>query len=280
MQAMARAFLKRKGLGEARLEADLLVAHALGLPRLGMLLALERPVSGPEVDLARDFLVRRAKREPVAYITGEREFYGRSFAVGRGCLIPRPESEGLIDLAKDLAKADRLPKEPRVLDLGTGSGCLAVSLALELPGARVSAIDISELALDWAKRNGERHAESVTWHLGDGFEVAQQLAADSGPFDLLVCNPPYVRLDERPGLEPEVLDHEPDRALFAPEGDEDHYLKRLLELWPKLLASGAHLLVELGHQQGPRVPDLVQADGRQCQLHRDLDRIERIVHVW
>ena len=156
---MAAAFLERRGSDESRLEADLLVAHALGLERLELLMKIDAPLQPGEVDRARDLLVRRGRREPVAYITGSREFYGRRFEVGPGALIPRPETELIIDLARGWSRAvgaaeGALPEGPlRILDIGTGSGCLAVTLALELPSASVVAVDCSPEALVWAERN-------------------------------------------------------------------------------------------------------------------------------
>ncbi|MEL6714143.1 MAG: peptide chain release factor N(5)-glutamine methyltransferase, partial [Planctomycetota bacterium] len=133
MLGLARGFLERKGLGEARLEAELLVGHALGLDRLRLFMELDRPVSGAEVDAARDLLVRRGRREPTAYIVGRREFFGRDFLVGPGVLVPRPETELIVDRARELVRERPDGSEPPVvLDVGTGSGCLAVTLFLEL----------------------------------------------------------------------------------------------------------------------------------------------------
>ncbi len=142
MLALARGFLERKGLGEARLEAELLVAHALKVDRLGLFMRLDAPIQGAEVDLARDCLVRRGRREPTAYIVGQREFFGRDFAVGPGALVPRPETELIVDLARERIPSERT-QGLRVADVGTGSGCLAVTLALELEGAVVDAIDLN-----------------------------------------------------------------------------------------------------------------------------------------
>lgn len=272
---MAREFLQRKGIEEARLEADLLVAHALGMDRLGLLMHLDRPLQAREVDAAREVLVRRAKREPVAYITGAREFYGRNFLVGSGALIPRPESELFIDVVKQWAKDGLLPEAPRILDLGTGSGCLAITLALEIEGARVSGIDVSPEALDWAKRNGTELAPDVEWHLGDGFEVS----ATQAPVDIWVSNPPYVRREEIDSMAPEVKDFEPDGALFAPGNDPDHFVRRLLDDFPKVVAPGGYLLVELGYDQSERVMGMVSEQKLTGRMESDLARIPRLLVV-
>ncbi|MFT7679161.1 MAG: release factor glutamine methyltransferase [Planctomycetota bacterium] len=280
MRAMAHAFLARHGNEEARLESDLLVAHALGLDRLGLLMKLDAQLQTSEVDRARELLVRRSKHEPVAYITGSREFYGRAILVGSGALVPRPETELLVDLARswysDWAVAEN-NSCARVLDLGTGSGCLAATLALELEEARVLAVDRSEEALAWAQRNVEalELAERVELALGDGLELAEA----RGPFDLLVSNPPYVDPASAASLAADVRDHEPGMALFAPDQDLDFWARELLQRSRSLLAPGGMLLVELGYDQGPRVLEIAQGLGLQVELRKDLAGIERVLEA-
>ncbi len=269
---MARAFLERKGVGEARLEGELLVAHALGLDRLRLFMQLDRPVDGAEIDRARDLLVRRGKREPLAYITGEREFYGRPFKVGPGVLIPRPETELLVDEARRVA-AELGERELRIADLGTGSGCIAITLALELPRARVTAFDLAPAAMLCAQRNAELLGAKIELSEGDGLAGLAQ----RGPFELLVSNPPYVTRAEQATLAPEVREHEPELALFAPEDDPDFWARTLLERARGWLAPGGALLVELGHQQGARVLARAQQLGWQAALVRDLAGIERVL---
>ncbi|MCB9916502.1 MAG: peptide chain release factor N(5)-glutamine methyltransferase [Planctomycetes bacterium] len=272
---MARAFLERKELGEARLEAELLVAHALGLSRLQLYLDLERPVSPAEVDVARDALVRRGRREPTAYITGKREFYGRDFAVAAGVLVPRPETEQLVDLARDASAARGGADGLRVADLGCGSGCLAVTLALELAGSVVTAVDVSPSAVEQTRRNAERLGAAVEVLLGDGLDV---LAA-RGPFDLLVSNPPYVMPEEAPELAPEVREYEPELALYAPAGDPDHWVRRVVERFDALVAPGGLALVELGWKQRERVLALAAARGLAARVHDDLERVPRVLEL-
>ena len=274
---MARAFLERKGVEEARLEGELLVARALDLSRLQLFLQLDRPVSDAELDAARDLLVRRGRREPVAYVTGEREFYGRRFEVGPGVLIPRPETELLVDLARERARD--LPDAPRVLDLGTGSGCLAVTLALELEGARVEAVDVSADALAYARRNAEALGAQVRFHEGEGGRVVDALVEDAGPYDLLVCNPPYVRRSERDRLAAEVRDYEPPQALFVPDEDPDRFANGVLARAGRWLREGGVALVELGYDQGPRVLARAGELGLEARVHPDLARIERVLEV-
>jgi release factor glutamine methyltransferase len=275
MLRMAREFLARKELDEARLEAELLVAHALGLDRLGLFLQLDRPVTPEEVDAARDLLVRRGRREPVAYIVGRREFYGRDFEVGPGVLVPRPETELLVDLAREEAAARPAGAPLAVFDLGTGSGCIAITLALELEGAEVTAVDLSEEAVRRARANAERLGARIEVVAGDGLEVLGL----RGPVDLVVSNPPYVTREERDSLAPEVRDHEPELALFAPAGDPDHWVRRLVQSAPEALRPGGVLLVELGAEQGERALALAREAGLEADLVADLARIPRVLRA-
>lgn len=272
MLALAREFLGRKELPEARLEAELLVAHALGIDRLKLFMGLDRPVTSAEVDAARATLVRRAKREPVAHLTGEREFYGRPFAVDARVLVPRPETELLCDLARDCCKA--FEHAPRIADVGTGSGCIAITLALEVEQAVVRAVDLSPEALEVARSNAEALGATVEFVLGDGPE-----ALGPGPFDLLVSNPPYIGLSERDSLAPEVRDYEPELALFLPAGDPEHWLRRLLEAGLARLAAGGILLVELGAGQSELALRLASEYGLEASVHEDLARIPRVLEV-
>lgn len=272
MLALARAFLERKGVEEARLEAELLVAHALGLDRLRLFMQLDRPLLSAEIDRARDLFVRRGKREPLAYITGEREFYGRPFKVGPGVLIPRPETELVVDEARRLA-TELGTSAPSIADVGTGSGCLAITLALEIAGARVSAFELSPAAILCAQRNAELLAAKLEFVEGDALATLGPRA----PFDLLVSNPPYVMPEERGTLASEVLEHEPALALFAPEADADFWARTLLERGRAWLVPGGALLIELGHRQGQRVLELARGLGWNAVLVRDLAGIERVL---
>ena len=272
MVARGRSFLTNKGIEEARLDAELLVAHALGLDRLRLFLDLDRPVAAEEVNRARDLLVRRGKRIPTSYLIGEREFYGRSFRVGPGVLIPRPETELLVDVAREgLASIEG----GRFAEMGTGSGCIAVTLALELPGNEVFATDLHEEALAFARENAQRLEAKVRFDAGDGLAPL----APHAPFDALLSNPPYIDPASAPTLAPEVRDHEPTAALFAPEGDPDHWLRRLVEEGLELVRPGGHLFIELGFDQGERARAYLESRALSFEIHADLEGIERVAAV-
>ena len=278
MLAMARAFLARRGVPDARLEGELLVSHAMGVDRLRLFLELDRPVLDAELDRARDLLVRRGRREPVAYIIGAREFYSRRFEVGPGVLIPRPETELVVDLARE--RAAELSNEPRIVDIGTGSGWLAITLALEIEGARVSAVDVSPEALAYARRNAEALGADVTFFEGEGGRVHDaEVAAAGRGYDLIVSNPPYVLRSEHESLEPEVREHEPELALFVPDDDPDRFANGIAKRAPRWLVPGGIALIELGHLQAARVLAHAQSLGLEARLHRDLDRIERVLEL-
>ncbi len=277
MLERGKAFLRQKGLEEWRLEAELLVSHALGLERLGLFLALDRPILPDEIARGRDLLVRRSKGEPVAYLIGSREFYARDFEVAPGVLIPRPETELLIDLARERCRERVFPAGgPAVLDLGTGSGVLAVTLALEIKGSKVCASDVSAKALAVALRNAAKHSADVEFFEGDGFAPFVDSAMR---FDLILSNPPYIRAEDRDGLPADVRDFEPAIALFAPPGDPDHWVGRVVREGLLLLKDGGLALIELGHDQAERVAQKLGARRLKFRLHKDLAGIERVLEI-
>jgi len=225
-----------------RREALLLLGRVLGWTEAQVLARGDRFVPSDAETRFRGLLERRLAGEPVAYLLGEREFYGRTFRVDDRVLIPRPETEHLVEEALTLP----LPPRPRVLDVGTGSGCLAVTLALEIPSARVVATDLSPGALAVASANARLLGSKVTL-------VATDLAAGLrlAHFDLVVSNPPYIGRDEEAALSPEVRSFEPHLALFA-DGGGEAVIGRLLELG-RALRPGVHMAFEIGYGQLERV---------------------------
>jgi release factor glutamine methyltransferase len=238
--AAARPRLAATPFGAPPREALLLLGHVLDLSEAQILARPEREVSSEDAARFQDLLERRLTGEPVAYLTGEREFFGRTFHVDDRVLIPRPETEHIVEAALGL----ELPDAPRILDVGTGSGCLAVTLALEIPGSRVVAVDLSPGALAVASGNARRlgAAERVSF-LGLDLTAGLDLSA----FDLVVSNPPYVGHEEAAQMSPEVCNFEPALALFAP-GAGDSVLARLFGECAGL-RSGVMLLVEIGYRQ-------------------------------
>ncbi|HEX4498891.1 MAG TPA: peptide chain release factor N(5)-glutamine methyltransferase [Thermoanaerobaculia bacterium] len=236
--AEARPLLAATPFGASTREARLLLGHVLELSEARLLAREEREVPPEEAERFRSLLARRLTGEPVAYLTGEREFWGRSFLVDRNVLIPRPETEHLVERVL----GERLATHPRILDVGTGSGILAVTLALEIPGARVVATDLSPAALAVAARNARRLGAAIS-------PVNTDLTAglDLSRFDLVVSNPPYVDRSEIPEISPEVLDFEPHLALFPP-GAGDSILARLFSQCSGL-RSAIPLAVEIGRGQ-------------------------------
>jgi release factor glutamine methyltransferase len=243
-----------RGIDTARLDAECLLAHALGSDRLRLYLDFDKPVEEAERARFRELVRRRAgERVPVAQLLGRREFWSLPLRVSGDVLAPRPETETLVEAA-----LERLPAgcEARVLDLGTGSGAVALALAAERPLARITATDISAKALELARRNAEElhMADRIRWLEGSLFEP---VAGES--FDLVVSNPPYVAESQRSGLPPE-LRHEPAQALFAgPDGTD--VLRALLAGVRPHLAAGGWLAVELSPEQEPRVTGWCRDEG-------------------
>jgi release factor glutamine methyltransferase len=251
---LSTRFLSERGSDTPRLDAELLTAHSLGMRRLDLYLQHDRPLAEAELEPVRALLRRRAAGEPVAYLVGEREFYGRPFRVTPDVLIPRPETETLVEHALRWARATAgaVGEGLRLADAGTGSGCIACTLAAELGGARVAATDVSAAAVAVASQNAARLG------VGDRVTVTQgswaaPLAAHA-PFDALLSNPPYVTTGEMDGLMREVRDHEPRLALEAGADGLDAYRALLRECLP-LVRSGGYLALEID----PRRRDAVSA---------------------
>jgi len=280
----ARRRLEAAGIPrpEAALDAELLARDVLGWDRAAWLAhrddderaADERAVPaqgrGAFVAAFEALIARRARREPVAYIRGTQEFYGREFLVGPGVLIPRPETELLIDAARELLRGLPLP---RIADVGTGSGCIAVTIAVEMAGARVVATDVSPDALTIARGNAEAH--DVAGRLR--FVETRYLDGVPGPFDLVVSNPPYVRPGDAGALPPEVRDYEPALALFG--GDDGlRDIAAIVAAATRVLAGGGVLVMEVGAGQAEDVLRLVAEAGLlEASVRHDLQGIPRVV---
>lgn len=209
MLEWATSFFTEKKVPTPRLSIEWLLSHALKIKRLDLYLQFDRPLTQDELNTLRPLVQRRARHEPLQYIIGETDFYNSTFTVNKHVLIPRPETEELVDLILSDFKYEN---EISVLDIGTGSGCIAISLKKERPDWNVSAIDISPSALEVAKQNAKKNQVEVHFELGNLF--AEQIASDH-KFNIIVSNPPYITPDEAQEMQPQVKDYEPTLALFT-----------------------------------------------------------------
>jgi release factor glutamine methyltransferase len=280
----ARRRLEAAGIppAEAGLDAEVLARHVLGWDRATWLAhrdddapaGADRPArvdaAGPFGPAFEALVRRRVQREPMAYIRGVQEFYGREFQVGPGVLVPRPETELVVDAVRTLM-AGRTGA--RLADVGTGSGCIAVTLALEVAGARVVATDISAAALATAHGNASAHGVSA----GVALVRTRYLDGVQGRFDVVASNPPYVRDADAPSLQPEVRDYEPRSALLAgPDGLRE--IAAIVASAPARLASGGALVLEIGAGQARDVMALIAASGfANADVRHDLQGIPRVV---
>lgn len=269
--ADARHAFERAGISddEAAIDAEVLARHVLGWDRAGLITRGREPAP-IGFDEGFDALVRRRlEREPVAMIVGHREFWGLEFDVTRDVLVPRPDTELVVEAAMELAPAAAV----RIIDVGTGSGCIAISLAVELPSATVVAVDMSSAALAVAQRNAERHGvrDRIT------FVESDLLDRVRGTADLIVSNPPYIAGADAPVLPPEVIRYEPHLALFG--GDDGlGAIRRLFGTAGAHLAPHGHLVVEFGYAQEADVRGLAVAAGwRVVAVRNDLAGIPRVI---
>jgi len=266
--AWTQEFFARKGVDAPRLTAELLLGHALSCERIRLYLDFDKPIGEPELAAFRELVRRRAGGEPTAYLLGRREFYGHPFLVDARVLVPRPETELLVEAALAV-----LPEAGAALDLCTGSGAIAVSLALGRPGARILATDVSPDALAVARENAARlGAARVTFAEGDLWAA---VSADAGPFDVIASNPPYVPTPELAGLSREVQ-REPRLALDGGQDGLD-LVRRIVAGAPGRLAPGGTLLVELHESHAGELPRLCLAAGfAEAEVRRDLAGLPRL----
>ena len=261
-------FFESKGLSSGRLDAELLLADILELDRVGLYVQFERPLTPEELATYRSRVQRRAAHEPVQYILGETEFWSLPLKVCPDVLIPRADTEVLVEEA--LARIDG---SVALLDVGTGSGAVALALAREKPELLVTALDCSDAALAVAQDNAARNglAEQVTFLKGDLAELPE------GRYDLVVSNPPYIAADEWDDLMPEVREHEPRLALYGGEDGLDAY-RHLARQARQVLNPGGWLLVEVGATQAEEVKALFSAAGLcACGIRNDYAGLPRVV---
>jgi release factor glutamine methyltransferase len=249
-------FLAKKGVESARLNAELLLAHQLKLPRMKLYLNFDRVLTAAETDGLRELVRRRAAREPLQHITGSTSFCGLEIAVSRAALVPRPETELLAELGWDFL-ATRHSSLVTALDFGTGTGCIAIALAAKCPNAKITGIDVSPDALALAKQNAEKNqvADRVEFLEGDGFTAVPE----KSQFDLLISNPPYIAAAEIGTLQPEVRDFDPRAALDGGADGLDFY-RRLAPEAKRFLIPDGKLMVEFGEGQSGAIRKIFETE--------------------
>jgi len=252
-------FLGKKGVESARLNAELLLAHVLRLPRMKLYLNFDRALTAPETDALRELVRRRGLREPLQHITGTTSFCGHEIAVNRAALVPRPETELLAELGWQFLNELQTPNSQlkTALDFGTGTGCIAIAIATKCPAVKITALDISAEALALAQQNAVQNqvAERIEFLHGDGF------AALGGPrtFALIISNPPYIASAEIATLEPEVRDFDPRAALDGGADGLDFY-RRLAAEAKNFLAADGKIMLEFGDGQADAIKKLFESE--------------------
>jgi release factor glutamine methyltransferase len=267
-------FLEKKGVPTPRLQVELLLSYALKMPRMNLYLNFERVLTRPETDTMREWVRRRGQREPLQYIVGSAPFCDLEMFVNTSVLVPRPETELLAERAWKFLAGLPAGGDVRALDIGTGSGCLAIALAVHAPAAKLEAIDLSGEALQIARQNAGRHqvVDRIEFCQGDGFA-----AINPGKrFDLIVSNPPYIAAGEIEGLDPEVRDYEPRMALDGGTDGLDFYRRIASEARP-FLRPGGRVMLELNDDGGGQVGKIFAQSGWTVEaIEPDYNKLERI----
>lgn len=272
----ATEFFSEKGVSEAKRSAEHLLAHALGQKRIQLYLRFDQPVSDDELALFRSFVRRRLANEPVQYIVGSTEFYGMEFELSPDVLIPRPETEHLVEAVVDWARAHDRASSLRLLDIGTGSGCIPIAIAAQLPTCTCTALDVSEAALNIARRNASRHGVEDRINFLSHDILNGSLPVET-QFDIVVSNPPYVAEADIAELQPEIRLHEPMVAI-TDNGDGLTFYRRIAGTAAALLAPGGLLAVEIGYGQSAAVQDIFfRSHISVTNIIHDYSGIERVL---
>jgi release factor glutamine methyltransferase len=266
-------YLSKKNIDSSRINAENLLAYVLKCKRLDLYLAFDRPLKEEEIDDYRELIRRRGASEPLQYIIGNVEFYGLNFKVNSSVLIPRPETELLIEkVLESLNKNDSL----KILDVGTGSGNIAVSIAKHLPNAEIVAIDISDSAIQTAKENSELNNINGQINFYKLDIISGSLQTNS-KFDLIVSNPPYVSLKDYSDLSPELLNHEP-RIALTDENDGLNFYRGISKKAKSLLKIGGKIFYEVGLGQSEEVQNLLKVNNfNEIEIFKDYSNIDRVV---
>ena len=269
----AESYFEKKSFEKPRTEIEWLLCSLLDCERLDLYLRYDEPLSKSQLETLRDWVKRRLTKEPLQYITGACEFYGREFIITPDVLIPRPETERLIDIA--LTKLNAV-KSPKILDIGTGSGCIAITMAKERPDAKVVGVDNSIRALKIAERNSI-HLEVTEYSF---IEMNILKSTPKGMFDLLISNPPYISKKEIPELMKDVIGFEPESAL-TDYSDGLTFYKRFSEIAPKIVHNNSLLILEVGLKEHPqKVYDIFFDQGyTSIELIKDYNGDDRVMVV-
>jgi len=273
----AHHYLEEKGIESARRNAEALLGKAVGLARIDLYVQHDRPLTSAQVAIFRELLRRRAQREPLQLILGTVDFYGVTLEVVPGLLVPRPETEELADYVTSEISSYAEGSPLRMLDIGTGTGCLAVSIAARVPHVEVDAVDSDFEAVRCTNRNAAVNdvEERVHGILSDAFSE-RFMSCVTPPYDVVVSNPPYVSESEYAALAPEIRGHEARHALIANDNGLAFY-KRIAGLLPNLLRPGGLLAVEIGATQGQAVAEILQSNLVSVAVRNDLSGLPRIV---
>lgn len=270
MMEWATTYFEQKNIPGPRLSVEWLLAEVLGVRRLDLYLMYDRPLAHEELDTLRPLIKRRAAHEPLQYITGSTDFYSVTIEVEPGVLIPRPETEELVELAIREVKSRGAI---HLLDVGTGSGCIAVALKKELPECEVTAADISEKALTVAKRNAQLNDTSIRFLQADLYDVDKWDIPI--PLDLIISNPPYIGHNEKEAMEKQVKDHEPPEALFCT--DVTGVYRSLNMLAHRLLGPSGVFMAEINPLYAQQILDLFEGDQWEAGLRNDLSGKQRFL---
>jgi len=248
----AGEYLQKKGSPSPRLDAEVLLADILGMQRIDLYAKFDRPLDQKELALYRKAIAKRANMEPVAYIIGRKEFYSREFTVTPDVLIPRPDTEVIVEKVISYAKSFGI-ESPEILDLCTGSGAIAITLKLEIPSSQVTATEISEKALEIARKNAAKLGADVSFVQGDLY------AGIDKQFDIIVSNPPYIKSQDIEKLEVNVSAYEPRMALDGGQDGLDFYRRIISESGKYLKRAGA-VFLEIGDDQAGQVASLAEKE--------------------
>ena len=266
-------YLKEKSIENPKIEIELFLQHLLRCKRIDLYLQFETIVKPENLAILRNWITRRINNEPIQYILGSSEFYGRPFIVNKNVLIPRPETEILIDISIEELKN---VNNPTILDIGTGSGCIAITVALEIPLSTIIAIDIDEKAIAVAKNNKEKHgAKNIELVVADIFheKIDEKV-------DMLISNPPYITKKEVPGLMKDVKDYEPLIAL-TDNNDGLMFYRKIAEIMPSILKGNGAAIMEVGIEDHPdKVENIFREKGfSEIKTKLDLNKDKRALVI-